>query len=107
MSMLDKNPKSRPYIVELTSPDGTKMEVKVDAYDACEAIIAAVCRADAESGDGPERKVTSIKPDVDRLREVAMETSMVRRIVEGVGRVEPKKGKEGEQRKEQEERKAQ
>ncbi len=94
MSLLNKKLTPRPYVVELTSPDGTTVEVKVEAYDAIEAIVAAPFAADKLYGKGVTRDISGIRPDVDQLRAAAMEERMVRRIVESALKGKPSKKKE-------------
>lgn len=93
MSLFDKELRSRPYVIELVSAGGTVVEVKVEAYDVMEAIVTAMVRAETEHGEDPTRKVSNMRPDVDHLREQAMAESVVKRIVDGAGQVEPKKAK--------------
>ncbi len=83
MNLFGGKPNPRPYVVEMDYPDGTTIEVKVEAYDAMEATVAAIFRADKEHGEKGVRKITDVRPDVDRLRESVMEDNTVRRILEG------------------------
>lgn len=85
MSLFNKEPQPRPYLVEMTAPGGDPVEVKVEAYDVMEAVFCAALRATTQHGEDLTRVVTGVRPDVDKLRFAAAEDSVVRRIVDAVG----------------------
>lgn len=96
MSLFDKTLRSRPYVVEFKTQDG-KVEVKVDAYDAEEAMLAGILQVNSQHGDDPTREVSGVRPNIDKLRETETENSVVKIIIDSVSRAR-KKRTDGEEK---------
>jgi hypothetical protein len=91
MGLFDRTPVSKPYVIEFE--DGT--EVKVDAYDIQEALMAGCMKRSRTNGPGEELpNVAGARPDADKLKQRALDDGLVRRLVGSIQALD--EGKDGE-----------
>lgn len=80
MSLWGNAPISKPYVVDFN--DGT--EVRVDAYDIQEAMMAGAIKRCHEAGVESGPQVVGVRPDADKLKQRQLEDGAVARLLSSV-----------------------